>query len=315
MGMERQGLRKPIFIVGMPRSGSTFLHELLAADPNHRAPKVWEVMYPIAAGGDEPRGKEPYIRKAESCLWWFRRIAPRADSVYPMRARAPHECVAIQSYTFLSEEFVSTCHILSYEAYLRAADLTPAYVWEKQFLQYLQMGDSQRHWVLKSPDHMHGLATLFAVFPDAFLIQTHRNPIEVIKSSADLTQVLRGLYGRPGDPGETVARESRLLAENTERFIVFRERHPELADRIIDLKYSELVANPLQSLLTIYARLGTTLNPLHVERVRQLASNRSRYAGRRASAAPFQIKFEKGPDIDKFKRYCLRFDLPFQGAA
>jgi len=312
--MERQRLKRPVFIVGMPRSGSTFLHELLAVDPNHRAPKVWEVMYPIAAGGDVPDGKELYIRKAAFCLWWFRRIAPRADSVYPIRARAPHECVAIQSHTFLSEEFVSTCRIPSYEACVRAADLTPAYGWEKQFLQYLQLGNPKRRWVLKSPDHVHGLAALFAVFPDAFLIQTHRNPIEVIKSSADLTQVLHGLYGRAGDPGETLARETRLLAENTERFLVFRERHPELADRIIDLKYSELVADPLQALRTIYARLDTTLDQFQVERVRQLVSNRSRYAGRRASAEPFKIKFETGADFGRFERYCLRFGLPFQGA-
>jgi hypothetical protein len=314
MAMEAQHLRQPVFIIGLPRSGNTFLHELLANLPGNRAPKIWEVMYPLAAAGDTPKGPRSYIRKTEACLWCFRRLVPRADSVYPMRARTPHECVAIHSYTFTSEEFVSTCRIPSYEAFLRESDLTAAYVWEKRFLQYLQIGDSHRRWVLKSPDHVHGLEALFNIFPDAVVVQTHRNPIEVLKSSADLTQVLHGLYGRAADPAETLARESRNLAENTERFIQFRERHPDLADRIVDIRYSDLVADPLKAVQAIYARLNSTLNQAECERLRQLASSRSRYSGRRASAEPFRGRFHSARELGSFEKYCLRFGLPFRGA-
>jgi hypothetical protein len=98
-------IQRPIFITGMPRSGSTFLHELLAEDPENRAPRVWEVMFPLPA--QKPVRSEINLRvwKAEASLWWFRRLAPRADSFYPMRAWTPHECVAIHSHTFLSGEF------------------------------------------------------------------------------------------------------------------------------------------------------------------------------------------------------------------
>jgi len=230
-----------------------------------------------------------------------------------MRALTPHECVAIHSYTFLSEEFVSTCKIPSYEAFLHASDLGPVYAWQKRFLQYLQLGEPQKRWVLKSPDHVYGLEALFSVFPDAFLIQTHRNPMEVLKSSADLTQVLHGLYGRAGDPSETLARETRVLAENTERFIHFRTRHPELAHRIIDVKYSDLVADPLKAVENIYARMELPLGLTQAERVRQLVASRSRYQGRRASAEPFRFKFESGSELRRFEQYCLRFGLPFHG--
>ena len=311
--MERERLKGPLFIVGMPRSGSTFLHELLAADPEHRAPRVWEIVYPLAAGGEQPGSRKPYIRKADVCLWWFRRLAPQADSVYPMRAMTPHECVAIHSYTLLSEEFISTCRIPSYESFLHGADLTPAYAWQKRFLQYLQLGAPEKRWVLKSPDHVYGLEALFSVFPDAFLVQTHRNPVEVVKSSADLTGVLYGLYGRRGDPGEILARETRVLADNTERIIQFRDQHPELADRIIDIKYPELVRDPLAAVRTVYDRVGAPLNDAQVERVRQTASARSRYRGRRSSEEPFRLKFEAGAELGRFERYCLRFGIPFQG--
>ena len=123
---------------------------------------------------------DPRVRKAEASLWWFRRLAPGADSVYPMRAWTPHECVAIHSYTLMSEEFVSTGHIPTYEAFLHTADLGPVYRWQKRFLQYLQLGLSEQALGSKSPDHMYGLDTLLTVFPDAAIIQTHRNPVDVL---------------------------------------------------------------------------------------------------------------------------------------
>lgn len=313
--MAAQRLEKPVFIVGMPRSGSTFLHELLVEDPAHRAPRVWEVMYPLAATGEDRHAIRKAVRQAEFCLWWFRRLAPRADAVYPMRAQTPHECVAIQSYSFLSEEFISSCRIPAYVAFLRAADLRPAYEWQRQFLQHLQTGHSSRRWVLKSPDHVYGLEQLFTVFPDASLIQTHRNPLEVLASSIDLTQVLRGLYGRPGDREETLAAEIRTLADNTERFIKFRERHPELKDRIVDVKYTELIADPLATVRRIYEQLGLSLPESAADRMRQLASNRSRYEGPRASATSHRLKLGTDFEAGSFERYCREFGLPFQPRA
>jgi hypothetical protein len=90
-------IQRPVFITGMPRSGSTFLHELLAEDPKNRVPRVWEVMFPVSVQNKVGSEVDTRVRKAEACLWWFRRLAPGADAVYPMRAWSPHECVAIHS--------------------------------------------------------------------------------------------------------------------------------------------------------------------------------------------------------------------------
>ena len=247
-----------------------------------------------APGGERDRKRR--IRKAETCLWWFRRLAPKADAVYPMRALTPHECVAIHSYTFLSEEFVSTCRIPAYEAFLKSADLNPAYVWQKRFLQHLDLDCPGRRWVLKSPDHVCGLEGLFSVFPDARIVQTHRNPLEVLKSSADLTRVLRGLYGPPGDLEETRAQEAKTLAERTERFLQFRDLHPELAHRFVDVNYPGLVADPVATMRRIYEQLDTPLTEAVAERMQRLAANRSRYRGRRASSEPggLEPQLERG---------------------
>jgi len=302
-------VHRPVFIVGMPRSGSTFLHELLAEDPASRAPRVWEVMFPVALRGDAERGRRRRIRKAEFCLWWFRRLAPEADSVYPMRARTPHECVAIHSYTFHSEEFVSTCRVPTYEKYLRAAGLTSVYIWQKKFLQTLQFGGEPRRWILKSPDHVHGLEELFAVFPDAMIIQTHRNPFQVLRSSAELTRVLQSLYARPAEAGQVAARETRLLADGTERFLHFRDAHPELAHRFVDVKYSDLVAEPLTAIQHIYQRLDLPLSSIASYRMKSMASKRSRYRGVVNRLNPIHWGREAEVQAQRFERYCSRFDL------
>ena len=300
-------IERPVFIVGMPRSGSTFLHELLAQDPRHRAPRVWEVMFPLGEPGDETRR----VRKAEFCLWWFRKLAPRADEVYPMRAQTPHECVAIHSHTFLSEEFVSSAHVPGYEAMLRSTNLRPAYEWQTRFLKHMQLSAPGRRWIVKSPDHVHGLEQLFALFPDAHIIQTHRNPLEVLESSADLTRVLRALYARPGSRDEIRAREARVLAEGTERFIKFRDEHPELSCRFIDVKYKDLAADPMAAVREIYQRLECRLTEEAAARIAALAAKRSRYPGRRASEEVKGTQVKHVTEAGKFESYCLRFGLPF----
>jgi Sulfotransferase family len=306
-------IKKPIFIVGVPRSGSTYLHELLAQIPGYRAPRAWEVMFPVRRWNDLPNDARSRVRKAAFCLWCFRKLAPEADAVYPLRAMTPHECVAIHSYTFLSEEFVSTCRIPAYENFLRHTDLLPAYEWEQRFLQHLQFNTPGSRWVLKSPDHVYGLEQLLAVFPDATIIQTHRNPADVLRSSANLTRVLRGLYAHPGSLEQIYSREAAVLAESTERFMNFRDFHPELARRIIDVRYADLVDDPVATVSYILKCVHTPMNHEVTNRLRHTAMARSRYRGSRSTHTPGALPVERGLGA-RFKQYCFRFGLPFREA-
>jgi hypothetical protein len=304
--LGEQPIRGPIFVTGMPRSGSSFLHELLAQDPANRAPRVWEVMFPVPlarSGRHDPR-----IRMASTRLWWFRRLAKRPDSVYPMRAVTPHECVAIHSYTLLSQEFISTARIPAYETLLRSSDLTPVYAWQKRFLQYLQHGSPEKRWVLKAPDHVYCLKELFSVFPDAVVIQTHRNPLEVLRSSILFSEVLYNLFAWPGDRNQLAEREAMLLARAMEKFIEFRDAHPKLENRFIDLSYSDLVADPLATVRSVYKSLDRVLSDEAEERMHQLISQRTRYRKHNPALAEFGVDVLR--EARRFSQYCFRFGVP-----
>lgn len=301
-------IQRPIFITGMPRSGSTFLHELLSQDPDNRSPKVWEVMFPLLATSASQIRRDLSIRRAAGCLWWFRRLAPGADAVYPLRAETPQECVAIHSYTLLSEEFASTCRVPSYEQFLHATGFGPAYAWEKQFLQYLQSRCPVKQWILKSPDHLWALEDLFSVFPDAFIIHTHRDPLEVLKSIIQLTKTLRSLFGRPDDANELRCHETKALAERIERAIRFRDSHPALAGRFLDVNYTELVSHPLAVVQRIYERLGRPLMGITVQKINQLIATRSRYP-RRHDPTLAELGFDVAAEIRRFQGYCQRFGV------
>jgi len=300
----------PIFITGMPRSGSTFLHELLIQDSTLRAPQVWEVLSPADAARPDRGWRDLRVWRAAWCLWWFRRLAPRADTVYPMRARTPHECVAIHSYTLLSEEFVSTCHIPTYEGFLRSADLRPAYAWQKRFLRLIQSNRESARWALKSPDHTRGLEALFSVFPDALIIQTHRNPLDSLRSSIQLTEVLQKLYARPRSRDQSARREAQNLADGMQRLLRFRDEHPELASRFVDVNYSDLAADPLMVIRRIFRYFEMPLSNESLARMQQLACSRAAYKGRRNAPGLAEVKLNPRAQLTLFGEYCRRFRIP-----
>lgn len=144
------------------------------------------------------------------------------------------------------------------------------------------------------------------VFPDAAIIQTHRNPLEVIESSSQLTDVVQRTFARPQDSREIGIREARVLAEGLDRITCFRERHPELEDRIVDVNYDELVSDPLKTVRRLYRELGLPLTNPTLQRVQGLAGNRSRYGGQRARPGLADLGIDSGMQT-RFASYCARF--------
>ena len=258
--MREESIRKPVFITGLPRSGSTFLHDLFAHDPANRVPLTWEVMFPLPFPKRTKDDPESRIRKAESRLRLMRLLNPSVVKAHPIGARLPQECIAILSYSLLSEEFLCMFWIPSYEKWLRARDMRQAYRFHRDFIGHLPCPAPAERWVFKAPDHVYSLDALVDTYPDARIVFLHRDPMKVLGSVASLATKLRSAFSNHIDPLRTGINEARVLNEVTLKMMEFRDRHPSLSDRFIDIQYLELVRNPVATIRQIYGRFGLTLS-------------------------------------------------------
>jgi hypothetical protein len=273
-GMAAAPIRRPIFIVGLPRTGSTLLHHLLAQDPASRVPQAWEVMFPSPPPEAERYGADPRIARAARQLAWFDAMAPRFKAIHPLGAQLALECIAIMSPTFLSPRFHTTYRVPTYQAWLERHDLRPAYRFHRRFLQHLQWGAPGQRWVLKAPSHLFGLPALLETYPDAHIVQTHRDPLTVLASVASLTAALQGAFTDQIDLAEIGAEVSHRWTEGLDRALQFRRSAAIGADRFVDIRYHDLIRDPMAAVARIYAHLDIALTAAAETRMRRfLAEN------------------------------------------
>jgi hypothetical protein len=270
--IQRQAIREPVFITGMPRSGTTFLHDLFAQDNENRVPRTWEVMFPFPPPVRERFDSDPRIAKAENRLRLLRWIRPSIVKAHPVGARLPQECIAITSYSLRSDEFLEMFRMPSYEKWLRTQDMRPVYEFHRSFLNHLEWRCPATRWVLKAPDHVHSLKSLIEVYPDARIVFVHRDPMKVVGSVASLTAILRGTFSRHADPRGLGADEARILAEKAVRMMEFRDSHQHLDDRFIDVRYQDIVRDPAGTVRGIYAAFGLALSAQSEARIRAFAT-------------------------------------------
>ena len=200
----------------MPRSGSTLLHGLLAQDPANRVPRTWEMLLPSPAPEHATYDSDPRIAKVERELRWFHRLAPDFQVIHDVGARMPEECTIIIAHSFVSSQFSSMYDVPSYSRWCDAQDSRPKYELHRRFLQHLQHRFGARRWILKAPVHLNSLPGLLAVYPDARMVMTHRDPMEVLASEASLHATLRRPFTRAVDP----------MAVGREVSAVHGRRHP-----------------------------------------------------------------------------------------
>ena len=249
---ERKIIR-PIFITGLPRSGATLLHALLAEDPNTRTPIAWEVMYPSPSRAKE-NSRDKRIAKCAKALKLFHRLAPRFNSIHAVKAHLPQECIAITTNAFASIQFHTTYNVPTYQAWLEQRDMVPAYRYHKAFLQYLQQPDLSERWLLKAPGHLYDIEALMQVYPDAQIIQTHRDPLEVVGSISSHANVVRAAFSDLLDPHLIAKDWRRYWQQAVSRMQDYRNQHPEQA--ISDIYYSDLVFDPVGVVQTLYKELN-----------------------------------------------------------
>jgi len=247
-----QQIKLPVFILGLPRTGSTLLFELMAQNTALRAPLSWEVMLPSPPQGARMVVRDPRIRKAQRMLDWVDRIAPDFRHIHEVGALRPQECLPILAQAFRSLQFHTTNHVPTYQAWLNNADLTPAYQYHHRMLQHFRAFGSPGTWILKAPAHIFGIEALLRVYPDARIVQTHRDPASVIGSIASHCVSLRQAFSEHLDLENIGSTWCWLWSMGLERTLQFRREHPELEERFLDLPYEELVQDPVATVRKVH---------------------------------------------------------------
>src|SRR5438128_8266564 len=306
-GIARQEIREPLFIVGLPLSGTTLLHTLLAADPEHRAPLTWEVMTPSPPTRENEKRRIQRATQSCNCLNW---LAPTFRHVHAVGAELPQECVGLMTPTFLSDQFDTMYYVPSYRAWFFRQDLLPAYEYHRHFLQHLQFRQSAGRWVLKAPTHMFALPTLLSVYPDALFVQTHRAPLEAMASVSSLITILRRVFSDAVDPLIVCQEAIGYWSETLDRFLQERDRLA--AKRICDLNYIEIRRDPVAAIQRIYQHFGWALSREAEQRMRVVLANqpREQYGHHRYNLSQFGIRHAEG--ATPFAAYCDRFGLSAQ---
>jgi Sulfotransferase family len=299
---------KPVFITGLPRTGTTLLHSLLAQDTEiFAAPLTWEMIYPSPAQGED----RLRIRRTESQLKWFELLVPGLKAIHPVAAELPQECVAIMSHCFMSEEFDTMFDLPGYESWVEGQDQRETYAFHKRFLQQLRRGTPERRFVLKAPAHLRSVEAILDVYPDAHIIHTHRHPSQVVPSLSSLIVTLKGAFSYNINPIESGPGAVDYCLRNLRKFFPSLER---LSPNVYtDVAYLDLVRNPMGVVRQIYARLGEQLSPQAEARMeRFLAENpQGKWGRHKYSLADFGLQPET---IDEqFRFYTERYDMDARG--
>lgn len=297
----------PLFITGVPRSSTTFVHTLLSMDPANAVPRCWELIYPYPwrvnwLGGDRRRDW------VELQFRLFRLLSPGVSSLHPLAADTPQECTDITAQVFQSLRFDTTHHIPSYQAWFDRHGHEEAFRFHRRFLQHLDAQNAGRHWVLKSPDHVFALDAIRGAYPDAKIIFMHRDPLSVVASCAKLTELLRRPFTRALDR-ETVGWDvaSRLI-ESTDRMEEAAQSLP-----VLHLYYRDVIADPIGTAARIYDYCGRRLEPEAKSRMQSWLASRVPKRRRRYDLSEFGL--DPAMLRERFAHYVKYFAVPEEGTA
>jgi hypothetical protein len=249
----RRPIERPVFVFGIPRTGTTLLSNLLAADPARRSPLTWEIDEPVPPPTTQALYTDP---RALARLEAERRMLaarPDAGKYYRGSAIYPNECIFFMAHDFKALMWESRGKLLNYRDWLLQTDMTSAYRYHKRFLQLLQ-AEAPGAWNLKMPSHALWLQTLLTVYPDARLVWTHRDPLTATGSFCSLLSLSHQAF-TAGVDREWLGRNCSWQAlQHAERIMDARAQLG--AGRIIDVHYADLMRQPVETMRRLYQSLG-----------------------------------------------------------
>jgi hypothetical protein len=300
---------RPLFILGLPRTGTTLLYGLLAEDPDNRAPLSWEVDDPCPPAEISSYQSDPRIARTEKRFEQLRQLAPDFQTIHPIGARMPQECIVLTASEFKSLRFEMCFNVVGYQRWLVEADMASAYRFHRFFLQHMQSRHAAVRWVLKSPGHLGPMDALFDEYPDAMLVQTHRDPARVIPSVASLEYTMRIVASDAIDPIALGRDQLFVWSTLLEQGMETRRRHPERESRILDLHMPEIVGDPIGCVGRIYRHFDLPLSAEFEARMHSYLAAHPRDEHGTHHYGPEAFGYEPDTLAEVFKGYRERFGV------
>lgn len=254
---ERE-IERPMFLTGLPRTGTSATFNLLGMDPAARPLLLWEGTFPDPLEGMEPRADDPRHLAMRAHFARAREQNPEFTKIHFADADTPEECVIPMAITFENVHNGIEVLMEPYASWFRARDLRPQYVYYRELLKMLDWQRPGDRWLLKSPAHLWALDAIVDVFPDCCIVLTHRDPLEAIASYCSMMETLLASQGCSPQPhlGETVLD---FCASSLERGYAVRDAGDPA--RFFDLRFADFVADGLASMRAIYDHFGLALSP------------------------------------------------------
>lgn len=267
---------RPIFVTGLPRSGTTALHRLLTADPGHQGLELWLAELPQPRPPRDTWDANPAFQRIQASYQRHHIEHPEFMGVHYIAADTVEECWQLLRQTLRSVSYECLAHLPTYSAWLARQDWTGPFRRHRRNLQLIGLNDTGRRWVLKNPSHLFSLDAIMAVYPDALIIQTHREPRAVIGSMCSLAaQATEGWSNT--FRGEVIgANQLELWARGLEEFAAARAKHSPV--QFLDVDYADFTADPVGTVESVYEYFGLDYSDAAAAAIRGLHAEAARGA-------------------------------------
>ena len=256
--MEPKQVSKPIIVIGLPRSGTTFLFNLLSQDESNRSPLFWEMMKPIPLASKDSFSEHAKKMRADSILFLKDRFVPKLDDLHRIRSTSPEECLLIKVFALQSVLYFYMANTPSYLEYLSNADTRVSYKWHHKFLSVLEHTCKPDRWLLKDPSHLGNLEEILNFYPDACFIHIRRDPAETLPSICSLTSQVRRGFTTNVDLRDLGKKTLEFWSKSNEKNEIQKQKIS--SDRYLNIEYEDLVNDPINLVKEIYTKFSLSFD-------------------------------------------------------